>query len=402
MLCHYFNVFYGFECGQVAVLAKGAVGLRMPERGNNSFTVTEILSGFFLAGRNSNNLLIPACEHVAMERNEKQTSLFMLKSAPGNTMVEYVLPGLLVALCSIAAFLAVGGSFQELMQDLRQDMSKSSASTKQQTDLQKAQMGAYILKQTLNSGVATQLPSNIAATMASLNATQAAQQTTSTITTLGANGATQQLSDHIVQLANQWKAEGKITDAQLNVLINLANEGHQLATEEKMFTEALLAGQTDLEVNGQSYSLSVNEALGYNKQMAPDVWGLNPEAANPLLRPFAQAYQNFVQMQSQLDPALSQQISNLAIQISAVDDGLKWSVDDALTGHASQNTMTAENLWQATAAHFQDNINNSPAASSTVAADASSLTNTNSTQICTNGKGQDNGTVCKQVTVATP
>jgi hypothetical protein len=151
-------------------------------------------------------------------------------------------------------------------------------------------------------------------------------------------------------------------------------------------------------VNGQSYSLSVNEALGYNKQMAPDVWALNPQAANPLLRPFAQAYQNFVQIQGQLDPAISQEISTFAIQISAVDDALKWSADDALAGHAAQNTMTPEVLWQATAAHFQDNINNSPVANAAVTVDTSALTNTNATQTCTVGGNRDNGTVCSLTT----
>jgi hypothetical protein len=306
----------------------------------------------------------------------------------GNAITEYLMPAVLVVIVCISSFMALGGQFGSSMKDLKSHMTASSETAQRQTEFQKQQSDAIKLATQVNLPPPTStLPPNA---LPIISGTP--EQTRDLISTLGANGVTDLLANRISLLAEQWMTEGKITEAQASLLAKLSNEGHQVAEYEKMLSEALLQGKTSMMVDGKSYSLT--DGLGFYTMSSDDVWDLNPQAANPLFRPFAQIYQEFLQNKSSYDPALSREISALVIQISAVDDALKWSAEDFLDSYRFPS-ITEDSLWHAASGHFQDNIDGAPISRqvSTITRD---ITQYNSTQVCTQSGGSDDGQRCTQ------
>lgn len=282
----------------------------------------------------------------------------------------------------------MGGQFNTAMLDIKNHMSTSAQTAQKQTQLQ-------IQQSQMVSTVSPAIEPLSAAGQSKADTIQTIsgdpRQTTQIISTLGANGATDLLADKIGTLSAQWLADGKITETQANLLAKLSNQGHQLATYEKLLSDALMEGSTHMIVDGKTYSTT--GGLGFFTTSGSDVLELNPDAANPLLRPFAETYQKFLATKNSLDPAVSKEITTLAMQISAVDDALKWSAEDIADGRINQPATSDTSLWSAVSDRYERTLNESPTPIQ-ASTDTRNITSYNSKQVCTRGGGNYNGNSC--------
>lgn len=196
------------------------------------------------------------------------------------------------------------------------------------------------------------------------------------VATSGANGTTSLLANNLTSTAQQLLDAGDISQTQFNELMDLANQGHKLATIYGLLEqahEADMAGKTSMGYE--------NYELMYNGQMTP-VWELQGMVGwfntdpgtgfvvnDPLNQTmgvsgsdterFRSLYQSLEQSGALSDPAIMAAVSDMSSQIvmagKAVQD---W--EDILGSQASYGQQT----------------------------------NGNSAGICTTGGSSDTGTHC--------
>jgi hypothetical protein len=189
-------------------------------------------------------------------------------------------------------------------------------------------------------------------------------QVVKTIRVYGVNGATQKLLASLEGRIRAFKANGDITEAQESILRHMVNRGHDLAISQKMLEEALVQGRPKVLYNGADYE--VREFIrmrGFDYAASPaEIWALKPEStSSPVLRPFAEAYRQVQNSPMFLNPDIRQQISELVLQISAVDDSLTWAVDEII--NKSDSGLQSRSNWMIRSKairKFEFNVKNAP------------------------------------------
>ena len=208
----------------------------------------------------------------------------------------------------------------------------------------------------------------------------------------GANGATEQLAAALANRAQAMLAEGLITKDQANELIELANQGHYLASGQKVLEDALRTGQKSVMFEGKMYTTMdfTKRMVGYKRDtQAKENWALNPELASPILKPFSEKYYMILQGGILNNDEVETQVKDLVIQIGVLADALVWSSEDVLRGDQ-------DNMNTIIAGHFAENVEGAPLATSLDKTSTSSLTDKNSAKICGLGAGQDSGRNCQE------
>lgn len=310
-----------------------------------------------------------------------------LMKPKGQGLAEYSLIALLILVVSIPAISLFGGDLMGLLQDMFSGMNKSV--TAQATPLSNAAMA--------QSGDLVAAERNFAGSSAAVKVTlkdgtvidlsQYPQDLKKYVDATGSNGATNEMLAQLDSLIAQLKKGNQITPAQLSSLQDLSNQGHRIASIEKLLEDSyknadslntIYSGQVTFD--GKTYTpLTLRSLIGWDTGLngtytgndTPDTLQTTMSAtgANPELSKFLNLYFQAEGSGALNDPALKNIVSDLTSQIAFLTE---------VSEHSS---------WEiATSSLDPKTINN---------VQVSLVTDNNSSQICKAGNGKDNGVVCK-------
>lgn len=204
--------------------------------------------------------------------------------------------------------------------------------------------------------------------------------TQKSIAVSGANGATRELASILTSTVEQALATGEITQAQAQVLLELANQGYALAEIEKLLEDAVAQGKTEVTFKNKRYQTwELAQQLGLN--VPENTWNLDSQYAAALMAPFLKQYKAVEQAGALTDPALKNMVSQLSYQIAAIGDAVSWQFGQWQTQGKPAITTVIMNTQ--TANLFQMDMQGTPYSDATHT--ASGKTNQNSNQICTIG-----------------
>ncbi len=166
--------------------------------------------------------------------------------AQGNTIQEYCLIGVLITLICIGGFSLMGTNWNDYMVSLKQDMLNHNQVAINAKAIKQQQITSAQEQQTANASVAPvgNKPANV------------------TIETMGANGIIASYAQDILANAKQALASGSLTQAEYDVVVRLANKGHDIAQLQSLLEGAFkqsngnssVYAKTQLTFNGQSYT----------------------------------------------------------------------------------------------------------------------------------------------------
>ncbi len=213
----------------------------------------------------------------------------------------------------------------------------------------------------------------------------------------GANGTTNMLASTLESVAISLVDKGELTQAQANMLIDLANKGHQIAGVQKFMEDMINAPGATIEAlnttpftyNGVTYpyirelthrigicggstqaSCQTNMPYGnigyYNN---PEVGVTDAWVGTDTLA-FLQQYEAIKASGMLADPAVSALVKEITSNIAGLADNFETTV-----AISTYNNTPPTQILPAVAASYQ--------------------TNTGSTVICTTGSGSDTGTSCQ-------
>jgi hypothetical protein len=258
----------------------------------------------------------------------------------GNSIVEYTLIGCLVLLLCMGSFWLLSGNLNGKMQGLKQDMSSHS----------QAALSAK-----------AQVAQQMANAQAQMQASMAGSVSTNSgaVQTVGANGTTAAYAADILSNAKQGLDSGAITQAEYDMVVKLANKGHDIATIQGLLENAFTQSGGDstayaasnLTFNGQNYT---------------------PTQLNDILASNINDFSTMRQQASVLNGVL-------------YDQALLNSINDA--GGNIINSGNATEQQNQTAASFAQYQSSGTGVASTG-------TNQQSAIICTNGEHLDSGNHC--------
>jgi|GEM_PF-4041263 len=300
------------------------------------------------------------------------------KRASGNTIVEYALCGLLIVCVCIATFNVLGQNLNSIF--LRMKNAKNAYG------VHSLAMGKGFINKTGGAG-------SIMVGLSAQNAGLLQEPLAQRLMTTGANGSTEQLAQYLSALVQQKLADGTITQDQANVLLQLANKAHEMASIESMIQTALnnANGSYDafvaqkFTVNGVTYAADqLTSLLSINQIMSPsnvssmsDVTSLMNSASNIPADSSVAAFINLfnsAQASGALnDPTISALVNQASTQVTFISDDLTRSIWFNSAGQEGTAFPTPDQVQ---------------------AREASNATNSQAGTICLAGNGTDTGTTC--------
>lgn len=153
----------------------------------------------------------------------------------GNALIEYLIPVGVLAVIVFAGVSLFGGDFPSYLSAV----SNAKTSSPQNARLELKAMGSNPYLQsvpiTLSDGTVLMLenyPTDLA----------------KAIETLGADGTTDLLAANLEALVRQLREQGKISDADANQLLALANQGHRLAKIQSLIGDKVSASGDDVNL----------------------------------------------------------------------------------------------------------------------------------------------------------
>jgi len=312
-----------------------------------------------------------------MEKTERLNRGMLLRSAPqgiwlGNSIPEYMVIALFLIFISLAGIQLLSANLNTAMAKVRDDMKTH----------QQAAQNVLAAEQAAAAAAA----SGASGTGAGLTAAQAAllqQSLADKVQTSGANGATELLANQLSAAAELLLAEGKIDASQYDILMQLANQGHEIAQIESLIANAISSANGDttllqnmtLVYNGSTYTVTeLSQMIGTGATPADlatsNVLALDPAQYDSQIASFASLYTEALNSGALSDPTALSTVTSAAQQIG----NLAESVED--TVYQVNNTGLA-----ATTAAVQTQV-------------ASVASQMDSSNICTAGSFQDNGVLC--------
>lgn len=322
--------------------------------------------------------------------NRKPTAIATLgirSSLPGVTLAEYCLIGLLMAGLVVVGLMRLGTSLNGNLDNLHQSMryKRSPIVASAPAPLQMGMIPS------------PSIPKKAKNTPGTPAGTVTPAQTNNAIMVTGVNGATNLLSDTLVDKARQLLADGLITQEQANLLIDLSNQGHYLASAQKLFEEAVATGQPNVVFEGKTYTVrDFGSMITYNKSTTKkENWALDSGMSNEILKGFTQKYQDVLASGLLDNPEVKAQIDPLAMQIGSLADALVWGGEDVLTGKSDAGSYSDPGtaLKAIVAQHFDGNTEG--LFKQLAVTPVSNITNGNAGQICSVGAASDNGQQCR-------
>lgn len=288
----------------------------------------------------------------------------------GNTIVEYVIIGILLVVVSIAVLQMLSSGLNSAMAMIRNDM-KSHRQTA---------LAAQAAQITAGSGAPGSQFTGLSASQQATLEESLAQK----LQTTGANGSTELLAQQLAAMANLLLQEGKINQNQYNILMQLSNQGHRMAQIESLISQATTMANGDynaysnmkFNIDGQTYTPNqLTDMLGFkgptpyyfvnNSVLDPSV----ASTADPELATFLSLYNQAAASGALSDPLVKSTVDSAATQIASLGE-LVESVSPELQNGSVTNNQSITDL------------------------ESSEASSMNSSQICTAGKFQDNGALC--------
>lgn len=145
----------------------------------------------------------------------------------------------------------------------------------------------------------------------------------------GANGTTDQLADAILSRAKEMLAAGKINESQFNRLADLANQGHRIASIERLIEQAANAAGQSPETFSQTKLLF--EGKYYTPEKLGNLIGTSLDGAgtdNPEMERFQALYNQAIADGALSDPTFNSQINALTANIVNISNGVETATDD--------------------------------------------------------------------------
>jgi hypothetical protein len=175
----------------------------------------------------------------------------------GQTLVEYGVCASAVLVVCIVAMQAMGGNLTEWLGLLKADMSKGVQKTAQVTAEQQA-----VLSAAKGAVEAVGQSGNVDKALETMQGT-GVEENNATITVSGSNGSqTEAYATGILSQAKQSLDAGKLSKDEYNVILKMANKGHEIAQLQSLLEGAFQQSQgnssayasSNLNFNGQTYT----------------------------------------------------------------------------------------------------------------------------------------------------
>jgi hypothetical protein len=296
-----------------------------------------------------------------------------MKRKTGNTLLEYSLIGSLIALGCVAGLLGAGKNFAAIISDLKADMANHK---------QVALVANSNAKLMTSMSSSSSSPGGLTTTLSQQEQMLLEQPLADKLQTTGANGTTELLAKQLELLATQLLAEGKITDAQSDIILRLSNQGHRMAQMEQLIEQGIQASNSDtsqlknmtVTLDGQSYLISdLPGQIGIDQYRPMDFANgdiLSDYASyrSPEMEKFITLYQQVVASGAASDPLVASTIRSSVTQIASVaetvEDNMWYAINETdqygLSGVSDLNSRLASEITQINssyickAGHFSD------------------------------------------------
>lgn len=332
------------------------------------------------------------------------------RKASGQTLSEYGIIGVLLALIAVVPLTMLGGNIGQLFEGLMPKRASlpvpqvagtpSAAGNLLGGASNGSTAGTGTLKITLTSGkeitlenYPTDLPKSIE--------------------TAGTNGTTRLMADSMKALVDELLAAGEISPQEAQKLTVLANAGHALAEAQRQVEDGYASagwdfGQTDtvaVTVGGKNFP-SLTQAADdlfvlYTADDDAGMWAAiesgdyagamqavsdsytSWNGAGKLMTPFMAAYKDALDSGALSNPAANQVVSELSAKILMMSQSMGWAqlevAELAEAGTKPSNELLTGNILS----YMPNNM------------EVSTQTHVNSGGICTTGNGTDSGVHCQ-------
>ncbi len=293
----------------------------------------------------------------------------------GQTLVEYVMAGGLIALVGLGALVFLSGSLQSMLPDLLNRIFGDAPVTVAHAPSAEP-LGTM---PTAPSGI----PGTVKITLANgetVTLPGFPGSTSQAVETAGINGATKTLLANMQTFIDKLETAGDLTPEQVNMLRDLANAGHEVAEVERMLEEAAIASGADINAyrnmtltyKGETHTVTEwGNLIGYKGEKI-DTFAKNPfdrskmDYADSPIGIFSLRYEEALKKGAMDDPAIKTVVTYLASEILLIAGMAEYQVD---------NMITTDDLASGA---------------------ASKLTHLDSGSICNTGGGEDTGVYCPQ------
>lgn len=284
----------------------------------------------------------------------------------GNTLAEYAGLGTFVVVACIVSISLFSMNFKNMISQVREDMRKR----------QQAPIAALLARQNGINNIASQMNAEQLATLESDLATK--------LQTTGANGSTSVLAQQLANAAQKLLDDGKISEEQYNILMQLSNQGHKMAETQGMIEDAVrMAGGDFNKFNNMKFNVDGQTYTGMELARMVGFDGPKPDDFKE-----ADILTTATGAGSQMSKFLD--LYNQALSTGALSDpDLRATVDSASTQIAGIGETTEDAIWQFSTDYIK--LNNEEDLAKVAGEHA---TNMNSSKICKAGKFKDNGALC--------
>ena len=246
-----------------------------------------------------------------------------MKYQAGTALTEYTLIGILILSCCIAASLNIGVNLKGLIHGLQADMTAHSKK-------------AFLVNQNMasqsSSVISSELPSSSPLKLSEDERVLLKKPLADKIQTTGANGTTKLLAKHLEALAEQLLAQGKITEAQNESILRLANQGHYIAEIERLIEQAITSQQSTVMFEGKTYELrAIASQIAFTNRgplhfAEGDILSEYTAYQQPEMTKFVALYQDVMSSGIASDPLVATTIQSAATQIANIAESLEDSV----------------------------------------------------------------------------
>lgn len=210
----------------------------------------------------------------------------------------------------------------------------------------------------------------------------------SAVVTAGVNGSTNALANTLIELVNKLREAGEISEAEAQMLLQLANQGHRMASIEGIIAQAVrdtssnTVLSTQWHFDGKNYSMvELNGLLGW-----PDVSGMNDpkfsindaDGAAPETQTFIRLRDAYFNTAVNVDPAIKTIVEQLTSNILVLSEATQGNLYNLASNDLSSTKFD------------QDNSNAVNGYDQT----ASEESHRDSATLCQVGNNRDNGIHC--------
>jgi hypothetical protein len=282
----------------------------------------------------------------------------------GNTLIEYGVTGVLVMIVSIIGLQILNGNLSTAVAMIKDDM-------------QAKQKNAA----TMHAFQAAQASGQTGVMMKTAEQALLEKSLSQKLQSSGAEGSTNVLANQMAAAAAELLAQGKITQSQYDILMQLSNQGHKMAQIEGLFSQAAIQANGDVDalsnmhytVDGTTYSgTELATLVGYGgptvEYFANNSVLAAASSANPETAKFLSLYQQALDSGALSDPLARSTVDSAATQIASISETVETS---AVLLKNQPVDVVALNAKQ-----------------------ASLSTRMNSSKICTAGNFEDKGALC--------